>query len=335
PTPPPVIDDGSITVRNPDGSTVRLTVPEQQLISVAEADQLVMALIGDRVQIGSLQTFVTERLRAIGTAALQANLRQFSDSGRYRGASAGEGAAGGGLWINVTGAYLEDKRRGAAQDGHSGALAIGVDRVMGSTILGAYVGHSRTELDGAGVAYESEGWNGGLYASLSPAPALRVTAAAGYGDYDVSHDRALGGVRSIGKTGRTQTHGSISVESPQALGDSWVVIPSVALAVSSSETDAYQDQANRPVAGNATDMTLISGGASLFYTGGAWLPFVSASFNHQTNAPAGTDPDYGLLGAGLAIPVGERLSLAITGQALVGKSREGQTTFGLTLRRAF
>ena len=331
-----MIDDGSITVTNPDGSVVTLSLPEQQLITYAEADQLFMALVGDRMQIGSLEGFVNGRLRAIGMAALQAQLPMLrTDNGDYRGASAGAGAPSAGAWINATGSYVEDKRAGSAQDGYGGAVALGLDVTAGDAILGGYVAHSRTDLEGPAATYETDGWNGGLYASWSQDPILRLTASVGYGAFDVEYGRNAGALRSFGTTERTQVFGSVAVESQQALGDSWVVIPSLGLASSSSETDAYQDNANRPIAGNKVDMTVVSGGASLFYTGAAWLPYVSASFNHQTDDAPGVDRDYGLIGAGVAIPVADRFSIAFTAQALVGKSNETQSTFGVTLRRAF
>lgn len=335
-TPPPVIDDGSITVTNPDGSVVTLSVPEQQLITFAEADQLFMALIGDRLQVGSLDGFVNGRLRATGMAALQAQLpMQRTERDGYRGASAGAGAPAAGVWVNATGTYVEDSRPGAGQDGYGGAVALGLDFSTGDVILGGFVAHSQIDLDGTNVSYASEGWSGGLYASWSQDPALRLTASVGYGAFDVEYGRTAGGLRSFGTTDRTQLVGSISAESQFALGENWVLTPGVGVSASSSETDAYQDNANRPVAGNDVDMTVLSGGASLFYTGGAWLPFVSASVNHQTDGAPGVDTDYGLIGAGVAIPVSDMFSVAFTGQVLVGKSNESQSTFGVTLRRAF
>ncbi|MDO8901336.1 MAG: autotransporter outer membrane beta-barrel domain-containing protein [Phenylobacterium sp.] len=338
PTPPPappVINDGSITVTNPDGSVVTLSVPEQ-LISVAEADQLIMALIGDRMQIGSLDGFVNGRLRAMGMAALSAQLpMRRTDQGGYRGASAGASTSGAGLWLNATGSYVEDSRPGVGQDGYGGAVALGLDMSAGDMVLGGYVAHSQIDLDGANASYESDGWSVGLYASWSQDPALRLTASVGYGAFDVEYGRTIAGLRSFGATERTQFVGSLSAESQFALGDSWVLTPGLGVSASSSETDAYRDNANRPVAGNKVDMTVISGGASLFYTGGAWLPYVSASFNHQTDGAPGVDTDYGLIGAGVAIPVSELFSLAFTAQTLVGKSNESQSTFGVTLRRAF
>lgn len=339
PTPPPappVITDGSITVTNPDGSVVRLSVPEQQLITVAQADQLIMALLGDRLQIGSLDGFVNGRLRAMGMAALQAQLpMQRTERDGYRGASAGASTPAAGIWLNATGSYLEASRPGAGQDGFGGAVALGLDFTAGDMVLGGYVARSEIDLDGPQVSYGSEGWSGGLYASWSQDPALRLTASGGYGAFEVEYGRVAGGLRSFGATDRTQWVGSISAESQFALGEAWVVTPGVGISTSSSETDAYQDNANRPVAGNSVDMTVLSGGATLFYTGGAWLPYVSASFNHQTEGAPGVDSDYGLIGAGVAVPVSDLFSLAFTADVLVGKSNESQSTFGVTLRRAF
>ncbi len=78
PTPPPappVITDGSITVTNPDGTVVRLSVPEQQLITVAQADQLIMALLGDRLQGLALRT-VEDLVEATYTRAPVAVLQR-------------------------------------------------------------------------------------------------------------------------------------------------------------------------------------------------------------------------------------------------------------------
>ncbi len=331
-----MIDDGSITVTNPDGSVVTLSVPEQSLISFAEADQLFMALIGDRIGVGSLDGFVNGRLRAMGLAALQAQMpMQRTERDSYRGASAGASAPAAGVWVNATGTYVEDGRPGSGQDGYGGAVALGLDFSTGDTILGGFVSHNQIDLDGTSASYQSEGWTGGLYASWSQDPALRLTASVGYGAFEVEYGRTAGALRSFGTTDRTQLVGSISAESQFALGDNWVVTPGVGVSVSSSETEAYQDNANRPVAGNDVDMTVLSGGASLFYTGAAWLPYVSASVNHETDGAPGVDTDYGLIGAGVAIPVSDQFSLAFTGQVLVGKSNESQSTFGVTLRRAF
>ena len=214
-------------------------------------------------------------------------------------------------------------------------MAVGLDLAAGPFVLGGYVGRSQTDLDGANVSYDSDGWNGGLYASWSESPVLRITATVGYGAYDVEYGRTAGALRTFGETDRTQTFGSFSVETQQNLGDNWVLIPGVSVAASRSETDAYQDNANRPIAGSEVEMTLFSGGASLFYVGGAWLPYVAASFNHQSDDTLGVDGEYGVIGAGVAIPLSDRLSLAVSGQTLIGKENEGQSVLGFTLRRAF
>lgn len=339
PTEPTVTtdEDGTtVTGTTGDGTTVTVTFGEQAIMNLAEADQMTAALTGDRMTVSGLQSFVNARAQSIWLANL-ASARAaagLSDSG-YRGASAGEGATGGGVWFNATGAWLEDKRTGVTKDGQSGAFAFGADHVGETMIVGAYLGYAALELDGPGVRHEADGWSGGAYFSWAASANVQLTGLVGYGRHDVQHDRSFAGLRSFGETERDQVYGALNVSSQWALGDRWVVVPSLGISASRSETDAYRDNAGRAIPGVETDLTTASAGAAAYWRGDQVLPFVAVSFNEELDGPGGQDSSYAAVGAGVEAAIAERLSLALTIQTLVGKAREQETSVGLTLRRGF
>jgi outer membrane autotransporter protein len=338
PTQPTVTtdEDGTtVTGTTGDGTTVTVTFGEQAIMDLAEADQLTAALTADRMTVSGMQSFVNARAQSIWLANL-ASIRAASgmtDAG-YRGASAGEGA-GGGIWFNATGAWLEDERTGVDKDGQSGAFAFGADHVGETLILGGFLGYAATDLDGPGVRYEADGWSGGAYLSWSPAAAVHLTGLVGYGQHDIEHDRSFAGLRSFGSTERDQLYGALSLQSEWALGERWVVVPSLGISASSSDTDGYRDNAGRSIPGVETDLTTASAGAAVFWRGERVLPFVAVTFNEELDTLAGQDSSYALIGAGLEAAVADRLSVAVSLQTLVGKSRERETSVGLTLRRGF
>lgn len=320
----------------PNGTIVTVTLPEKALITQAEADQLFLALVGTRVNATSMQSFVASRLQGLSLSGLASGLGPRTQNGPvYKGLNAGAFAPQTGVWVNASGSYLDDSRPGSAQDGWGGSAAIGADVIFDSTVLGGYVGYGSMSLDGAAVDYESKGWTVGAYASWSAGPALQLTGTVGYSNDNVEYGRTAGALRTFGETDRNQLFGSASIGTTLDLGAAWVLTPSLGVIVSTSDTDAYLDNAGRPIAGASTDLTIAQAGTALIYTGSAWLPYVSASFNSQTDGPAGVDKAYGYLGAGFAAPLADDLALAVNIQTLVGKKNEGETSFGFTLRRAF
>ena len=324
------------TITNSNGTVIVLTVPERDLISQAEADQLFLALVGTRVNATSMQSFVASRLQGLSLSGLASGVGPQTRNGHvYKGLNAGSFEPQTGIWVNASGSYLDDSRPGSAQDGWGGSAAIGADVIFDNTVLGGYVGYGSMSLDGAAVDYQSKGWTVGGYASWSASPAFQITGTIGYSNDNVEYGRTAGPLRSYGETDRNQLFGSVTIGTTVDLGANWVLTPSLGVIESTSDTDAYLDNAGRPIAGNSTDLTIAQAGTALFYTGSAWLPYVSASFNSQTNGPAGVDKEYGYLGAGFAAPLSDDLALAFNVQTLVGKKNEGETSFGFTLRRAF
>lgn len=324
------------TVTTTNGAVVTLTVPEQALITQAEADQLFLALVGTRVNATSMQNFVAQRLQGLSLAGLASGLGPQTRNGRvYKGLNAGAFQPQTGLWVNASGSYVDDSRPGSAQDGWGGSAAIGGDVIFDSTVLGGYVGYGSMQLDGAAVDYQTKGWTVGAYASWSASPAFQITGTVGYSNDEVEYGRTAGALRTFGETDRNQLFGSVSIGTTVDLGADWVLTPSLGVIASTSDSDAYLDNAGRPIAGNSTDLTIAQAGTALVYTGSNWLPYVSASFNSQTDGPAGVDKEYGYLGAGFAAPLSDDLALAFNIQTLVGKKNEGETSFGFTLRRAF
>ena len=114
-----------------------MTVPEQALITQAEADQLFLALVGTRVNATSMQNFVAQRLQGLSLAGLTSGLGPQTRNGRvYKGLNAGAFEPQTGLWVNASGSYVDDSRPGSAQDGWGGSAAIGGDVIFDSTVLG-------------------------------------------------------------------------------------------------------------------------------------------------------------------------------------------------------
>ncbi len=324
------------TITTSNGTIITLTIPEQALITQAQADQLFLALVGTRVNATSMQSFVASRLQGLSLSGLASGVGPQTRNGHvYKGLNAGSFEPQTGVWVNASGSYLDDSRPGSAQDGWGGSAAIGADVIFDNTVLGGYVGYGSMSLDGSAVDYQSKGWTVGGYASWSASPAFQITGTVGYSNDKVEYGRTAGPLRSYGETDRNQLFGSVTIGTTVDLGANWVLTPSLGVIESTSDTDAYRDNAGRPIAGNSTDLTIAQAGAALFYTGSAWLPYVSASFNSQTNGPAGVDQEYGYLGAGFAAPLSDDLALAFNVQTLVGKKNEGETSFGFTLRRAF
>lgn len=329
--------DGSTTTTTTtsDGTVVTVTVGDQAVISAVEADQLILALLGDRLTSQTMQSFVASRIQALSLAALAPAPRRMTSNGGYVGRSAGAEALGLGVWVNATGTYTDTNRPGSAQDGWTGAGALGVDMMMENAVVGAYAGYDSTDLDGPGLNYGSDGWTIGAYGSWSSSPAFRVTAAIGYGQHDVDYRRQTTGVLSFGSTNRDQVFGSLAIESQIALTDRWVAIPSLAISASSSKTDGYTDNAGRRIGSVNSDLTTAILGGSLFYRGDRFLPYLSASLNEDLDDQPGVDGSYGVIGAGFAAPLADGLSIAVGVQRLVGKTYEEETTVGATLRRGF
>lgn len=329
--------DGSTTTTTTttDGTVVTVTVADQAVISAVEADQLILALLGDRLTSQTMQSFVASRIQALSLAALAPAPRRMTAKDGYVGRSAGAEALGLGVWVNATGTYTENDRPGSAQDGWTGAGALGVDMMLENAVLGAYAGYDSTDLDGPGLNYGSDGWTIGAYGSWSSSPAFRVTAAVGYGQHDVDYRRQTTGVLSFGSTNRDQVFGSVAIESQIALADRWVAIPSLAISASSSKTDGYTDNAGRRIGSVDSDLTTAILGGSLFYRGDRFLPYLSASLNEDLDDQPGVDGSYGVIGAGFAAPLSADLSIAVGVQRLVGKTYEEETTVGATLRRGF
>lgn len=324
------------TITTSNGTVIVPTVPERDLITQAQADQLFLALIGTRVNATSMQSFVASRLQGLSLSGLASGLGPRTRDGHvYKGLNAGAFEPQTGIWVNASGSYLDDSRPGSAEDGWGGSAAVGADVIFDNTVLGGYVGYGSMSLDGAAVDYQSKGWTVGGYASWSATPAFQITGTIGYSNDNVEYGRIAGPLRSFGETDRNQLFGSVTIGTTVDLGANWVLTPSLGVIESTSDTDAYRDNAGRPIAGASTDLTIGQAGAALFYTGSTWLPYVSASFNSQTNGPAGADKEYGYLGAGFAAPLSDDLALAFNVQTLVGKKHEGETSFGFTLRRAF
>ena len=329
-------DSGTTTtVTTGDGTVMTITVGDQQVISDVEADQLVLALLGDRLTSQTMQGFVTNRIQALSLAALAPAPRRMTRNDGYVGRSAGAEALGVGVWVNATGTFTEDDRPGSAQDGWTGAGALGVDLMLENAIVGGYLGYDSTDLDGPGLSYGSDGWTVGAYGSWSASPAFRVTGAIGYGRHDVDYRRQGAGVLSFGDTSRDQVFGSVSVESQFALTERLVAIPSLGVSVSSSTTDAYTDNAGRRIGEIDSDLSTAVLGGALFYRGDSFLPYISASLNEDLDDQPGVDGSYGVIGAGFAAPLSDNLSIAFMVQRLLAKDNEEETTVGATLRRGF
>ncbi|HEX2562072.1 autotransporter outer membrane beta-barrel domain-containing protein [Phenylobacterium sp.] len=325
----------TVTGTGGDGTVVTVTFGEQAILGLAEADQLTGALTADRMTVSGMQSFVNARAQGIWLANL-ASIRAASgltDAG-YRGRSAGQGG-GGGIWFNATGAWLEDERTGVAKDGQTGAFAFGADHVGDALILGGFLGYAATDLEGPGVHYEANGWSGGAYLSWSPAATVQLTGLVGYGQHDIEHDRAFAGLRSVGETERDQLYGAFTLQTQWALGERWVLVPSLGISASASDTDGYRDGAGRLIPGVETDLTTASVGAAAYWRGERVLPFVAVTLNEELDGPASQDSSYALVGAGFEAAVADRLSVALSVQTLIGKSGERETSVGLTLRRGF
>lgn len=316
-----------------DGTTVTITTDDQAVISDVEADQLILAILGDRLTVSAMQSFVTSRVGLLSLAAA-VPVRTTARDG-YVGRSAGAEAGGLGVWVNATGTYTEDDHPGSAKDGWTGAGAIGVDVMLENTVVGAYAGYDSADLDGPNLAYKSDGWTVGAYGSWSSSPAFRVTATVGYGQHDVSYRRQSGGALSFGDTNRDQVFGSISFQTQLALSDRLVAVPSLGVSTSSSKTDAYTDNAGRKIGKVDSDLSTATLGGALFYRGDGILPYISASLSEDLDDTPGVDGSYGTIGAGVALPLSDNLSVAFTAQRLLAKEHEEETTIGATLRRGF
>ena len=162
-----------------------------------------------------------------------------------------------------------------------------------------------------------------------------VTAAAGGGHSDVLFDRTSGALRSRGKTRRDHRFGSIGVDSQLAVSTNLIAVPSAALEFSSTNTDAYVDQAGRRIAKSDSDLSLGSLGGTFYYVAPGVLPFVQASLDHQFNGKAGVDPTSFTLGAGVVIPFGPAASLVAGVQTLLWKNHEQETRVNVAIRRNF
>lgn len=323
------------TVTASNGTVITITTGERELISQVEAEQFYLALVGDRLTASTMQGFVASRIQALSLAAFAPPPQRVGAADGYKGRSAGEMGPDRGVWVNATGSYTDNTRPGSAQDGWTGAAAVGLDVMYETTALGAYVGYDTTDLDGPGLGYGSDGWTVGAYASWSANPLFRVTGSIGYGQHDVDFSRQVGGLLSSGDTRRDQLFGSLSFESQLELSDRLVAIPSLGVSMSSSTTDAYVDNAARRIAGVDADLSTAQAGAALFYKGDRILPFIMASVNEDLDDQAGVDGSYGMVGAGVALPISDNFSLALTAQKMVAKENEEVTTFGATLRRGF
>ncbi|WP_309646215.1 autotransporter outer membrane beta-barrel domain-containing protein [Phenylobacterium sp.] len=315
---------------------ITITLPQQALITQVEADQLVLALLGDRMTASSISSFVSSRAAALAFAGLSGG-SPLSDNGKagYRGVNAGDFGVQRGVWVNASGSFIDDDRPGSSQDGFGGSGAIGADLIFDTGFIGLFAGYGSTELDGALVDYSSRGWTGGAYASWSASPLFRVTGTVGVGNHDVEFGRRAGALRSYGETDREQVFGSIGFQSQLDVGSGWVVVPSLGLLATTSDTDGYVDSGGLPIGSVSSDMTIVQAGGALFYTASAWLPYVSASFNSQTDDTPGVDGDYALLGGGFSAPLSDDLTLGVNVQTLVGKKNERETSFGATLRKSF
>jgi hypothetical protein len=343
-TPPPVVttttttDTGTTTtttVTTSDGTVLEITTGEREIISAVEAEQFFLALVGDRLTASSMQSFVASRVQALSMAALMAPSQRVGATEGYVGRSAGGMGPDRGVWVNASGSYTDNSRPGSSQDGWTGAAAVGADVMFETTALGGYVGYDSTDLSGPGLGYESDGWTVGAYASWSANPLFRVTGSLGYGQHDVNFSRQIGALSSTGDTNRDQVFGSLSFESQLELSDRLVAIPSVGVSVSNSKTDSYVDSAARRIAGVDADLTTAQLGGALFYRGDSFLPYIMASVNEDLDDQPGIDGSYGMVGAGVALPISQAFSLSLSAQQMIAKEHESVTTFGATLRRGF
>jgi outer membrane autotransporter protein len=201
--------------------------------------------------------------------------------------------------------------------------------------FGVFAGYSATKLDGTGSIYKSDGASGGAYVRVAFSPQFRVTGTVGVSGQDVTFDRTVLTLRSVGKTDRSQTFGSLAVDGQFALGTDVVAVPTASVLFSNSKTDAYVDNAGRRFAETDADFSLGQVGSTFFYTGGSVLPYAGVALNHQFNKGRGSDRTYGVLSAGVAAPIGPRLNLVVGAQTLVAKRGERETSVGATLRQGF
>lgn len=332
-TPTVTTGDGTVTVSTPE-VTITATQAEQTLISTAQLEGFVLAVLNDRVNAYGMQSFIGQRLQAMEMAFSRRG-GGVAGTGAYLGRSAGEGDAGPGVWINANGSKLRDNRVGLGVDGHTYSAAAGVDLSRGSFTFGAFGGYGDTKLDGTNSAYRSDGWTLGGYARVAVTPLLRFTGTVGFSDQDVRFDRTIGALRSVGSTDRNQTFGSIAVDSQVALGPQVVAVPQASVLFSDSDTDAYRDSAGRLIPGSNSNFSIGQVGSTFYLTGGSVLPYFGASLNHQFNREGGADRTYGVLSAGVAAPVAPTLSVLAGVQTLVAKRGERETSFGLTFRKGF
>jgi hypothetical protein len=164
-------------------------------------------------------------------------------------------------------------------------------------------------------------------------PTVALTATVGMGTQDVSFDRSLGGFRSYGDTSRDQRFGSIAMTGTFQVAENVIVAPNAGVVFSRSETDAYLDQAGRPIGASASNLSLGQVGATFYFPSNGFTPFVGGSLNHHLNK-SNTDRTYEVLGAGVIIPVGY-VNLVASATTMVSKKFESENTFSLGVTARF
>jgi len=307
-----------------------LQIANQQLISFVEADQLIKALLGDRLTAGSVQNFIANRVTALSMGNY--NLTQNG----YSGIAAGEAPGGRvGIWADVAHTWLEDNRLGGAQEGDAQAAAFGADYQFQGGTIGAFISYGDTDISGGGSSFGSDGWSGGIYGNILLGSTVRLTGTLGTAKHDVAYTRTQGALISIGETERSQTFGAVSLESQHMLSRNLVAVPSVGVFLSSSTTDAYTDRAGRAIAGQDTDFSVATVGSAFYLTGGKVLPYATVAWNQELKSATGSDEAYARFGLGVAIPFGGGADFTVGGQVLAFKRGERETSVGLTLRKRF
>lgn len=314
----------------PDGTVITVATGNLLLLTAVQTDQFLNSLLGDALSSGFAQAFIAAR-----NQVLSAGLMRVGSVEGYRGQSAGEGESPLGLWVNATGTRIKDDRANRDQKGWARSVALGADYAFDGAAVGVFVAYNDLDIDGPLAAHESDGWTGGVYGSFRLADNWALTGVVGYTGQDVENDRTFGILSSRGKTDREQIFATLSIDGQVELAESWVLAPTASLFLSDSKTDAYVDSAGRAINRVDNKLSILRTGAALFYRTDFISPYVSAAWDHYLDNEAGTDNDYGRIGAGLSIAVNPTSYLAVGVSTTVARKDERETTFGVMLGGRF
>jgi len=287
-------------------------------------------ILADRLAAGNMTAAVASRVAYV--QQVFASGGRFTQNG-YTGLSAGDPNGPSSVWASATGSDLKFNYIGSGTEGNQYNFVLGADHRFDTITAGVFGGFARTKLDGTGSAYKAEGWSGGVYGSVQMTPEVSLTATVGMANQDVAFDRSLGGFRSFGETDRDQTFGSLALAGMYQIDERVIMAPSAGVVFSRSETDAYLDQAGRPIGSAASNLSLGQVGATFYFPSEGFTPFVGGSLNHHLNK-SNTDRTYQVVGGGVIIPVGS-VNLVASATTMLSKKFEREHTFSLGVTQRF